>query len=74
MNGKKYFETYKNLELEIIPGVDNQDVMQKEGEGKSHNKYNCDLYIKSIIKPSLYFIKQSNLICIDVLVVPLKLL
>ena len=46
--------------------------MKKEGEGNSHKKCNYELYIKTNVKPSLYYIKQSNLICIEILFDPLK--
>ena len=70
--GKKYLEIFKNFEIEIKPGIDNQQIIIEKNKGNNYRENYGNLYIKVNVKPSPYFTKQGNLIYIDVLVDPLK--
>ena len=69
---KKYLEIFKNFEIEIKPGIDNQQIIIEKNKGNNYRENYGNLYIKVNVKPSPYFTKQGNLIYIDVLVDPLK--
>lgn len=71
-NGKKYVTNFKNLEIDIKPGILNNQTIIIHNEGNSFKDHIGDLYVLINVKPSKFFTIDHNRLFLHLKVDPLK--
>lgn len=70
-NGKKYLESLKTYNVEIVPGIINGQTIVVNGKGNSYKNQVGNLYVHVAVSSSKIFYRKENKIYTDVLVDPL---
>ena len=70
--GHKYIDEWKDLVIDIIPGIDNRTTIAIQGEGNETKNGKGDLYLTFIVRSSKIFEKDEKDVYVKLLVDPIK--